>query len=97
MFEANLKFSDGSERGLYDRVATVREKSGKNKRFSRSGNFVKGQGKSNKSVKVSKKSENYIFWLKASWKLIDLGDVCRNSTFDQWFSVFSFFFYHSLS
>ena len=43
MFEANLKFSDGSGRGSYDRVATVREMSGKNKRFSRSGNFVKGQ------------------------------------------------------
>ena len=29
MFEANLKFSDGSRRESYDRVATVREKSGK--------------------------------------------------------------------
>ena len=66
MFEANLKFSDGSGRGSYDRVATVREKSEKNKRFSRSGNLVKGQGKSYKSVKVSEKSENYIFSQKAS-------------------------------
>ena len=66
MFEANLKFSEGSRSRSYDRVATVREKSEKNKRFSRSGYFVKGQGKSYKSVKVSEKAENYIFCQKAS-------------------------------
>ena len=35
------------------------------------------------------KSQGIIFSVrKASWKMIDLSDVCRNSSFDQWFSVF---------
>ena len=54
------------------RVATVREKSGKNNIFlkvrEKSGNFVKGQGKSKKFVKVSEKSGNYIFCQKSIMK-----------------------------
>ena len=42
-----LKLSSASDWVMTaHRVATVREKAGKNKTFSRSGNFVKGQGKS---------------------------------------------------
>ena len=68
-------------------VATVREKQKYFKVREKSENSVKGQGKSLKFVEVSEKSGNYIFVRKLSRKIIDFSDICRNSSFDQWFSV----------
>ena len=54
------------------RVAIVREKSGKNENFSKSGNFFKKSGKIFDIVKVSEKSGNSVFWFiyfyKFSWR-----------------------------
>ena len=64
---------------------------GKTKTFQGQGKvreFFKRSGKILKFVKVSEKSGNYILCQESIMKVTNLSDVCRNSSFDQWFSVF---------